>query len=158
MDVLADDAPGVLSYAYHHMTEGEPQTLGYYNVLQRIEDAMDKFDPSELVIPALTDLNQDHRFLGDCCRIAARPANLKSIRRVLLWHGLDGGIPASANWYERMTYTTMARKLKAMEQYSRESRAVPHPRAPENLTAVARVCGSAASCEFAEPFTLHLQR
>jgi LmbE family N-acetylglucosaminyl deacetylase len=140
------------------LEEGEPYKHGYYGLLEPIEELLAKYEWDEVVIPSPSDLNQDHRHLHDVCKIALRPANLRSVRQILMWHGHDGGIPASANWFEPLTQQQQINKERATMCYKDESKDPPHPRCLENLYAYARLCGSIAGYELAEPFTLHLRR
>lgn len=154
------EAQKVLGYttSYHErFEEGEPARVGYYSLLHRIEMALLKVDPTEVVIPASTDLNQDHRHLHDVCLIALRPANLKSVRRIICAHGVDG-IPPAANWLLPMHEEQFGRKWQAIQCYEREMREGTHPRSYENMRARARVLGSRVGVEFAEPYTLLMER
>lgn len=146
-----------LDYSYHEFVEGEPYSTGFYPWLEVIENAL-KEGWDEVVIPGMTDLNQDHVHLGKCCRIALRPANLGSVKRVLQWHAHDGGTPAGANWFEPLSFDQLDQKESAIACYVDEAREVPHPRALSNIVAHAEVCGSIAGHIFAEPYTLYLQR
>ena len=55
------------------MREGEPASVGFYDLLEPIERELREFQPDEVVIPSADDLNQDHRHLNHVCRIALRP-------------------------------------------------------------------------------------
>lgn len=148
-----------LRYNYYDRPEGEPYVAGYYDWLGVVEKELQGwYGYDEVVIPSPTDLNQDHRHLSEICTIALRPANLGTVKQVLMWHALDGGTPASANWFEPMTQAALDTKQEALTCYQSEVRAQPHPRAPCNIHAHAMVCGSQAGYALAEPYTLHLRR
>jgi hypothetical protein len=72
--------------------------------------------------------------------------------------GIDGGVPSGVNFVVPMTQAQVDRKIEAMAFYTRESRALPHPRAPENLVAYHRMVGSLCGEMFAEPFQLLMQK
>jgi LmbE family N-acetylglucosaminyl deacetylase len=135
--------------------EGEPHSLSYYSLLLPIEKRIRAFRPDEVVIPSPDDLNQDHRFLHEICKIALRSGNMGGVFRILMWHAHDGGTPPGANWFETMTDDQLLLKQGAVERYPSEMRPLPHPRSPSNIEAHARVCGSMVAEEFAEPFTLY---
>jgi len=151
-------AKGKLDYMYTAMPEGEPYSEGYYKWLRIVETALTLHEYREVVIPAENHLNQDHRHLHDVCKIALRPGNLGNVRRILMWHPHDGGTPQGVNWFERMDFQAMETKKKAVACYHDEARKVPHPRAPANLLAHARMVGSMAGMEYGEPYTLYLSR
>ena len=124
------------------MREGEPATVGYYELLEPIERELREFQPDEVIIPSADDLNQDHRHLNHVCRIALRPINLRNVRRVLEFVGLDGRL-RQPTYYIALTRSELELKLSAINCYRRERRELPSPRAPENVEAQARVWGAA---------------
>jgi LmbE family N-acetylglucosaminyl deacetylase len=148
---------GARSHYCYKFEEGEPQKIGYYNLLERLEGEFSMHQPEEVVVPSERDLNQDHRWLSDVCRIALRPANLDRTKRILAWHGVDGTVQ-SANWFESLSEEDLELKLKAVDGYTREKRSKPHPRCPENIVAMHRVVGSKCGWTYAEPYTLIMQR
>lgn len=159
LKVLAEEAPGFISHSSYLQEEGEPYKAGYYDWLDIVEGELRTpggYD--EVVIPAPLDLNQDHRHLYDVCRIALRPANLGPVKRILMWHAMDGVLNASPNWFEPLNLFDLEQKKKAIACYSTEMRYGPHPRSLSNIEAQARVWGSACGYDFAEPFSLLLNR
>jgi LmbE family N-acetylglucosaminyl deacetylase len=149
---------GVSLSKYYALEEGEPLSLKYYPTLRILEHELAEYQPDEVVVHSASDLNQDHRWLAECCRIALRPANLGRVTRILAMPGIDGGVPSGVNFVVPMTQAQVDRKIEAMAFYTRESRALPHPRAPENLVAYHRMVGSLCGEMFAEPFILLMQK
>lgn len=147
-------------YRVRHLCkiEGEPYRHGYYDLLNPIEETLSWSPFEQVIIPNPWDLNQDHRHLHDVCKIALRPANLKNVRRILMWHALDGGLRPECNWFLPLTASELERKLRAVAEYKREARESPHPRSRENQVAYARLAGSRCGHEYAEPYTLFLER
>lgn len=137
--------------------EGEPAKIGYYPVLKKIERMLEKLVPNEVIIPSDRDLNQDHIHLSHVCKIALRPANLGAVHRVLMALGCDG-TTQEANYIVPLHGHHLDRKLEALACYKRESRVGAHPRAPENITAMARHYGVKAGHSFGEPYKLVLER
>lgn len=138
--------------------EGEPHTHSYYHFLDMVESVLHSYEPDEVVVHAPVDLNQDHRWLAEICRIALRPANLGSVKRILQCFGVDGRLDSSVNFYLPLTESQMQVKLLAMACYQRESRVDPHPRSPENLRAYHRLVGSQCGELYAEPYALLLHK
>ena len=138
--------------------EGEPFKQRYYEVLEAIESKLTEYQPDSVVIPCMSDMNQDHRWLGDCSRIALRPSNLGTVQQVLVSYGLDGRLGAEMNWFLPVSLDMLEQKLRAVSCYERESRKVPHSRSRENLIAYHRLAGSLCGEEYAEPYTLLMQR
>lgn len=160
----ATEAQKILGYdelTMYQMEEGEPTKVGYYAMLEKIELALTQFKPDEVVIPGAGDLNQDHRFLNEVCRIALRPANRQvgtqegPIRRIIesIAHDrLDGA--ASAHWGVVMTDRMVATVQSAMACYEDEVRQPPHPRSPVNIEARYRFYGSHFGFDFVEPYRM----
>ena len=59
------------------------------------------------------------------------------------------------NFYIGLKKTDVMNKIKAMEKYSSEKRAYPHPRSPQSLEAYARVRGVNSFNDYAEAFIIH---
>lgn len=156
-NLLRSGTSGVLHAEHHLFEEGEPGTVGYYALLKEIEGVLARVLPHEVLVPSPDDLNQDHRHVADVCRIALRPANLRDVRRILRWHGVDGPLP-NANALLPMDEGQLQRKLRAVSCYDMEMRDGCHPRSIENMIARSRVLGSQVGVEFAEPYTLLMER
>lgn len=153
----AAEALGLKMHAAYQLKEGEPAQVGYYEMLQIVEKSIEGFNPDEVIIPAHDDLNQDHRFLNDVCRIALRPFNLGRIARILEFFALDG-TPKQPSWYEALSQEQLLTKQKAVGMYRREAREGFSPRSPANIEAQARVWGSQIGEEFAEAYRIVLGR
>lgn len=151
-------ARNILGYAKYLnvcSVEGEPQQVGYYSLLHRLEKTLRSFEPTEVVIPSAEDLNQDHRHLADVCRIALRPANLLGVERVLEARSFDARVQ-ECSYYVPLSRRVLDTKLAAMACYRRESRKRPHVRSPVNAEALHRVFGAKSGQEFAEGYGVHL--
>lgn len=136
--------------------EGEPQKVGFYRLLQRIEELLKVYEPDEVVIPGASDLNQDHRHLNHVMKIALRPINLGKVFRVLEFCALDG-IVHSPNFFVAMDALQLSTKIRAVAAYRKESR-TRGPRAPHVIGAQAQVWGAMIGVEYAEGFNLILER
>lgn len=146
-----------LTASLHNLPEGEPTSQKYYHVLKIIEGALKDFDPTEVVIPGRNDLNQDHRFYNELCRIALRPANLGNVAKILEMRAMDSEA-REASYYVPITYAILSRKLAAVASYGRERREAPHPRAPSNILSQHRIWGSKVGAALAEAYDLILYR
>jgi LmbE family N-acetylglucosaminyl deacetylase len=158
--VCAERARKILGYPdlmHYLQMEGEPGKVGYYKLLKDIEENLHYFNPTEVVIPAATDLNQDHRHLHEVCRIALRPANLHNVTRVLAMRAFDPP-PSDATYFLPHDSIAMQKKLDALSCYVREVRTGAHPRSEENLRAAHRLLGARVGAEYAEGYDVVLQR
>jgi LmbE family N-acetylglucosaminyl deacetylase len=69
------------------------------------------------------------------------------------WNFGPGGAKFNPNVFVDIA-ATIEVKIEAMDAYSTESRAFPHPRSPDALRARARHWGAVAGLEYAEAFEL----
>lgn len=153
-------AKRVLGYRHSWLAslqEGEPTQVGYYKQLEVVEGGLKAFHPTEVIIPASDDLNQDHRHLHHVCQIALRPYNIGSVRRVLEFIALDGRV-RSPNYFVQLTAQELSTKIQAIGTYRREARTGSSPRSPQNVEAQARIWGACIGAEFAEAYRLYLER
>lgn len=146
---------GVTTMNVHLLPEGEPGKLGYYTPLEVIERELAEFRPTEVLVPSLNDLNQDHRHYAEVCRIALRPANLGTVRRILAMQAFDQTLH-EPDFFVPMSSAMLTTKLAAVAAYRRESRTGNHPRSPSNIEAMHRIWGSKVDTEFAEAYDLLL--
>jgi LmbE family N-acetylglucosaminyl deacetylase len=142
------------------MEEGEPAHSGYYKLLVPIEQVLTEFAPTEVVIPAATDLNQDHRFLHDVCGIALRVANRVPdpqqgpIKRCLEMFGHDTLGQPDPNYVVPLTDPMVQTVLKAWSCYEDEQRPFPHVRSVQSICSRYRYWGSQFGFSLAEPYRL----
>lgn len=139
------------------LLEGEPTSQSYYRVLRKIEQALKKYNPVEVVIHDDQDRNQDHRWLSDVCKIALRPWAFPDIKRVLMCQSPDG-LPKDVNHYVRGTEKRWQTQVLAVESYARELRTGVHPRSLATLNNWQRVLGSYCDSERAEPFRTYFSK
>lgn len=139
--------------------EGEPGRVGHYALLTDIERHLQAFKPDEVVIPGRADLNQDHRHLNEVCRIALRPGNLGSVKRIMeaLAHDTFDGLQ-QANYGVSLGGRDAMRVMDAMRKYESEVRTPPHPRSFENMWARYRLYGAQFGVEYAEPYRVIMER
>lgn len=146
---------GVTSMNVHLLPEGEPYKMGYYTPLEVIERELAEFRPTEVLVPSLNDLNQDHRHYAEVCQIALRPANLGTVRRILAMQAFDQTLH-EPDFFVPMSSAMLTTKLAAVAAYRRERREGNHPRSPRNIEAMHRIWGSKVDVEFAEAYDLLL--
>jgi len=105
----------------------------------------------EVVIPSALDMNQDHRFLNDLCKIALRPANMGNVTRVLESRSFDSNLTRPL-YYITFSHEVLGRKERALEAYTTEFRYGYHPRSLHT------VLGSYCNSGYAEGYDLIFNR
>jgi len=151
-------AQAILRYQCHSaplLREGEPGSVGFYSILERVEQVLGYFRPTEVVGPSSKDLNQDHRHLSHVLDIALRPINQGRVTRRLDFIGLDG-TTQDPTYFIPLTEPMLQLKQAAIAAYVREMRGGTSPRSPENLRAQAQVWGAKCGHALAEAYHLRL--
>jgi LmbE family N-acetylglucosaminyl deacetylase len=155
------NAKRALGYQDHlclNLQEGEPAQVGYYTVLRGLETTLKVFNPDEVIIPSNHDLNQDHRFLHDICRIALRPVALPPKAFMILAAQAFDRSHVQPNWFLAHSNKDMDSKLAAIACYEKEARVYPHPRSPLKIRAQHEVWGGQCHAGLAEAYELILHR
>lgn len=131
------------------------------DALSRVEELIQEIEPEVVYIPHAEDLHQDHRTVAHVSNIALRAVEAPFARRILAYEvpSCTGQtFPGAAGAFAPNVFVDieeqLSRKLAAMKEYERESRAFPHPRSPEMLEATARVRGGQCGRVAAEAFVL----
>lgn len=134
----------------------------FQEVLEAIEAVAVEVEPEIVYTCHAGDLHQDHRVVAHASNIVFRSVGNPRLKRVLAYEvpsATDQVFPGFADafcptFFVAMNRDQLARKVRAMEAYERESRSPPHPRSPEMLQARAQVRGSECARSFAEAFVL----
>lgn len=140
-------------------------TLAQKDLIEKIEDTIESFKPTLVVIPSASSYNQDHRAVFDACMTALRPVP-KSVRHF---------VPHVLEYFEPYIWSTREPKqpnvyLDLSEQYKGASlldykitlykchatqvREDPFPRSPENLIRLAHIYGKEIGVSIAEAYHL----
>lgn len=129
------------------------------DVVKAIEAVKKAAAPDILYVHHWGDLNIDHRVAFDAAMAAFRPLPGAAPVSVFAFE-----VPSATGWSgpapDRAFVPThyvaidaaLEQKIQAMEAYTSERQAAPHPRAPESLRAWARYRGAQAGLHAAEAF------
>lgn len=140
-------------------------TIPQKDLIELIEDCIEKFKPTIITIPSSSSYNQDHRAVFDACMTALRPIP-KTIRHF---------IPYVLEYYEPYLWTSKEAKrpnayLNLDEKYGKgnlldfkinlykchktQVREDPFPRSPNNLIHLAHIYGKEIGVNIAEAYHL----
>jgi N-acetylglucosamine malate deacetylase 1 len=131
------------------------------DLVEFISKAIERFQPTEVLIPFFGDIHSDHRTVYQASRASVKWFRAPSIETVLMYEtpsesdilqGLENR-PFSPNFYVDIS-DFLVSKLSAVELYRSEIGAHPFPRSLESLRALAIKRGSEAGFSFAEAFEL----
>lgn len=150
------------NYTFEISYEGKEftrlDTVPQKDLIEKIEDAVQKFHPDIVIVPFHGSFNQDHRAVYLACVTAFRPLpkDLHHQPSIILeceepytW----GTSQFTPNFYIDIT-TIMNEKIKLLACHKSQLRKDPFPRSPENIKRLAGLRGSEISVEYAEAYNL----
>ena len=158
---LAATILGCASVKLLAMPDNRMDSVDMLEVVQQIEQFVQRHRPSTVVTHHAGDVNIDHRVVHDAVIAACRPQPGHSVKRLLFFE-----VPSSTEWRPAASAqvfspnvfvditATLDAKLKALEAYGSELRAFPHPRSLEAVRALARWRGASVGVMAAEAFML----
>ncbi len=132
------------------------------DIVDPIEDLVEKFKPDIICIPYRDSYNQDHRAVFTACITALRPVP-RSVRHMpsivleydepYLWSVSEHGF--KPNFFVEVTKEMINNKIKAMALHETQDRPDPFPRSGENLKRWLEIRGKEIGCDAAEGFKCH---
>lgn len=132
---------------------------GLIDVIVPLEAVIERVRADVVYLPSDADLNQDHRAVFEATLVGCRPFAPHLVHTLRVYETpsstdqrpAGAGRPFLPNYYVDVE-ATLAQKVSAMACYEAESRAFPHPRSPQGITALARKRGMEARMQAAEAF------
>lgn len=152
---------GAQSIGFSGLPDNRFDEVPLLEVIKRVERWVDQLQPTAIYTHHPGDLNVDHRITALAVLTATRPTPECRVREVYAFE-----VPSSTEWaFQRVAPVfrpnvfvdisrTIDAKLDAMQCYTMEQRAFPHPRSPEALRAIAQRWGSVAGVQHAEALEL----
>ena len=155
---------GVTDGFYHEFPDNELDMVGRLSVCKAMESVAARLKPTRLLTHSQSDLNVDHRIVGECAAVVARPTPPQSVTS--LWHF---EVPSSTSWFgdsassfspthfvEVAEY--MRVKEAALKEYGPEIPGWPHARSVKALQALAMTRGASVGLSRAEAFSVSFAR
>jgi LmbE family N-acetylglucosaminyl deacetylase len=134
-------------------------SIDLLEVVKLVEGEITRHQPQLVFTHHRGDVNVDHTVVHDAVIAACRPLPGHAVRQLLFFEvasSTEWRPPASAGgfapncFYDIERY--LVRKLAALNEYSTEMRAFPHPRSSQAVEHLARWRGATAGCHAAEAF------
>jgi LmbE family N-acetylglucosaminyl deacetylase len=137
--------------------------LGRKNVLDHVEEVLERVNPHEIFTLHPGDTHTDHVVVYKATEIATRPISrtIGNIERVLTYEDMsstDQMFPSPVTAFLPNVYVDITdyleTKLMAFSRYDTEIKGYPHPRSLEKIRAKAEVRGAEINVGAAEAFYL----
>lgn len=158
---MACEILGVRSLTFGDFPDNRCDTVPLLSLVQPIEGLIAKFRPDTLFTHHAGDVNVDHRLVYQAAVTACRPQPGSTIKTFLSFEvpsSTEWQPPGSApvfapDWFVDIS-ESLSRKLAALDAYSAEMRAWPHPRSRQGVEHLARWRGATVGVDAAEAFVL----
>ena len=134
-------------------------SLPIIKIIKVIEEAKKIVKPDIIYTHNLSDLNIDHRIVGEAVLVAFRPQPKEVWKEIRLFE-----VPSTSDYFDNVfskkfspnlfinIKQTWKKKLSALKAYSKEMRKYPHSRSLKGIKILAQYRGVQNGLEFAEAF------
>lgn len=149
---------GTISTTCLGFPDNRMDSLALIDIVQPLEEVLDKVKPGIIYTHHYGDLNVDHRITHQAAMTACRAMPASSVDEILTFEVMSStewNSPNHAQFQPNLFVDISAfleLKVKAMEAYSLEMRPSPHSRSMENLEHLARHRGCIVGVQAAEAF------
>ena len=129
-----------------------------YKISNIIHNYIISINPEIVLIPSSNDINDDHKIIFKCAKVALRPNKINHLKKILSYEVLsetewnENEESFNPNYYIRLSKTDINNKVKAFLKYKSQVKKFPHPRSKEGIINLSKVRGSQAYMEYAEAF------
>lgn len=138
-------------------------TVPHIELVQFIEQEIDKFNPDYIFTHHPGDLNNDHYHVSIACQAASRlhqrrsQKPLKGLYLMEILSSTDWSFPGGSDQFQANTFFEIGeegldRKMRALEAYKGVMRDYPHPRSNEAVKGLAAYRGGQCGLKYAEAF------
>lgn len=157
----ACDVLGVRSVSFGDFPDNRMDSVELLGIVKFIEALIAEYRPDTVFTHHAGDVNVDHRRIHEAVVTACRPQRGHPVRTLLFfevpssteWQPPGSGVVFAPNWFID-TSNTLERKLMALDAYTAELRAWPHPRSRQGVEHLARWRGATVGADAAEAFML----
>ena len=143
----------------HNFPDNSLDSLPIIKIIKVIEEAKKIVIPDIIYTHNLSDLNIDHRIVGEAVLVAFRPQPKEVWKEIRLFE-----VPSTSDYFDNIfskkfnpnlfinIKQTWKKKLSALKAYSKEMRKYPHSRSLKGIKILAQYRGVQNGLEFAEAF------
>ena len=157
----ANKIVGVDEVTFLTYPDNRMDTVALLDVVQDVERVIRQCTPEIVYTHHSGDVNIDHRLVCEAVVVACRSAPGFSVRQLLFFETVSStewrppvfGMSFAPNYFVNIS-SYLALKLQALEVYSEELRAFPHPRSKTAIVHLAAWRGATVGVEAAEAFEL----
>jgi LmbE family N-acetylglucosaminyl deacetylase len=150
---------GCISPIFFEFSDNKLDTIALLDIIKKIEQVIESFQPSIIYTHHFGDLNVDHQITHRAVMTACRPQPNFCVKEIYSfetlsathWQSSSMGYIFNPNYFIDAT-EFMDLKIKALECYNNEIRDFPHSRSYESVKNLAKFRGSIIGVQGAEAF------
>jgi len=154
------DILGVSSIQQFDFPDNKMDMISLLDVVQAIEDVIDKLQPEIIYTHHVGDLNIDHRITHQAVMTACRPQPEFCVKEIYAFEVLSSTEWQTSNYNQFLpnvfiditNYVHI--KKEAIMAYSSEMHQPPHSRSIDNVLRLSNFRGNSVGCNYAEAFML----
>lgn len=157
----ANSSLGVKTVFFEHFPDNKFDSIPLLDIVKPIEKLIKKIRPEKIFTHHHGDLNLDHRITQQAVLTATRPFGDNPVKKILSFEVLSStewNVQDKATMFFPNTWInisdTLQTKLDAMQEYTGELCAYPHPRSIDGIKILAARRGLEVGFPYAEAFRL----
>ena len=152
------DILGVKSLTFLDFPDNSMDSIPLLNVVKKIEEEVNNFQPEIIYTHHIGDLNIDHQVTHKAVMTACRPQPNFCVKEIYCFEVLSSTEWTIDNLFSPNCFVdilgTFELKMTAMKMYGAELRPYPHARSIESVKVLAQYRGLSVGIELAESFII----
>jgi LmbE family N-acetylglucosaminyl deacetylase len=160
MAKLALKSLGKIDLRFSNFPCGRLDSVDIIDINKVIEDEIKEFKPNNIFTHNVKDCNNDHQIINRAVMMATRPNDKnKFLKKIFSCEVLSSsewnyGESFNPNYFEKLSYRDIKKKINALKFYKSEYQKEPSPRNGRGVKILANFRGLQCGEEFAEAFEL----
>lgn len=145
--IFFENLPALNLYNYPH-----------YKISNMISAYINKIKPEIIFIPSSNDINDDHKIIFKCAKVAMRFKQKNNLKKIFSYEVLsetewnEEEKSFNPNYFIKLNKSDINNKVKAFLKYKSQVKNNPHPRSKSGILNLSKVRGSQVHVEYAEAF------
>lgn len=155
---IANNLIGTKKLFFENLPALNLQSIPPYRISNLINDYISKIDPEIVLIPSSNDINDDHKLIFKCAKVALRPNKKRNLKKILSYEVLsetewnENERSFNPNYFINLKKNDLNNKVKAFLKYKSQVKKFPHPRSKDGIINLSKVRGSQAYMDYAEAY------
>lgn len=155
---IANNLIGTKKLFFENLPGLDLKSIPPYKISNIINDYITTINPEIVLIPSSNDINDDHKIIFKCAKVALRPNKKRNLRKILSYEVLsetewnENEESFNPNYFINLKKNDLINKVKAFLKYKSQVKKYPHPRSKDGIINLSKVRGSQAYMDYAEAY------